>query len=212
MSSGRPGRSTAAPRPRGRTRRVRQAAGERRGSRRRKPKSELWASTMNGSWASRNSTNSRARWIRPVPAYSRSSVRRGSSQRHPLLASEAANEAPDHRREVVRDGQLMTERPERDQHLEVADDARRHRQLVLADRLEDVDGELRVRVLGRPGRPRSAGGDPRAVGDRVVQERLVDADQLPARRRRVRRRSRAPASASARGRRASTSPRNSSQL
>ena len=57
----------------------------------------------------------------------------------------------------------------------------RHRQLLDADRVEDVDGKLRIRVLRVSS---GAGGihrHPQPVGDGVVQERLVDADQLPAR-------------------------------
>ena len=45
-------------------------------------------------------------------------------QGDPLLSRQAADEAPDVVLQVVVDGQRVTERAERDQHLEIADDAR----------------------------------------------------------------------------------------
>ena len=74
----------------------------------------------------------------------------------------------------------MPQRPERDQHLQVADDARRHRQLLDADRVEDVDGELRIWVLGVSSGARRLCRGSHPVSERVVQERLVYADELPA--------------------------------
>ena len=111
-------------------------------------------------------------------------------QRQPLLTRQAANEAPDVVLQVVLDGERMTKRAERDQHLEVADDAGRHRELLDADRVEDVDRQLRIRVLRMAGGAGRLDRHPQPVRDRVVQERLVDADQLPASGGDVRRRAR----------------------
>ena len=67
----------------------------------------------------------------------------------------------------------------------------RHRELVVARGLEDVDGEPRVRVLpARGDRARRRGGHARAVRGGVVQERLVHAQEPSAGRRDVRRRRR----------------------
>ena len=60
-----------------------------------------------------------------------------------LLASQPPDEAPDVVLEVVVDRELVTQRPERHEHLEVRDNARRHRQPLIPDRLEDLDGQLR---------------------------------------------------------------------
>ena len=130
-----------------------------------------------------------------------------------LLAREPPHEAADVVGQVVVDRELVPEGPERDQHLEVADDGGRHRQLLDADRLEDVDGELRVRVLAvlapiGPGAARVTRG---AIGRGVVQERLVQADQLPAGVVDVGRGEGASQRMSSRTA-ASISPRNSSQL
>ena len=124
--------------------------------------------------------------MRPVPGVEPVERPARVEQRQPLLARQAADEAPDVLLQVVVDGERVTKRAERDQHLEVADDAGRHRQLLDADRVEDVDRQLGIRVLrvtSRAGRLRRR---PHPVRDRVVQERLVDADQLPAGRRDVR--------------------------
>ena len=55
----------------------------------------LVASVMTGSWASMNSRNDSARWIRPVAGVQAVEGATRVEQRDPLLAREATDEAPD---------------------------------------------------------------------------------------------------------------------
>ena len=72
--------------------------------------------------------------------------------------------------QVVVGRQLVAERAERDEHLQVGHEALRERQLVVADDPHDVDRELRVRVVrgrGSPGRPTPVGRAALAAGRSV---------------------------------------------
>ena len=152
---------------------------------------------------------------RPVASYSRSMRRARVEQRERLLAAEPAEEAagrcPAGRtRRRAGGGACRASRASSGRPTMLGDSF----SWCAADRLEDVDRELRVRVLASVARvgPGAALGRPRPVGRR--RRTGTPGGRGSAAGGRPRRRSRAPAraSASARVTASSISPRNSSQL
>ncbi len=143
------------------------------------PKSDAVPAAMNGSCASRNSRNSIARCSRTPPAYSRSTVEARVEEGHSLLPDELPEEAQHVPRQVVMGGQLMAQRAERHQHLEIGNEAGRQRQIVLADGAHDVDGQPQVRIVGDVVRAAARDLEGGRLAYRVVEEGLMDADELP---------------------------------